>query len=170
MASMMATNRELNRRVQEAEAGVLREGLSRQLAAARREALTSRGSWGAVFQRMIHAFEEIKRIHREMLRASRNYEPDRWHSVSDLRGNGLPAPPGSVWATVRARGGEIASVRPADEIAALMDELLALRKRVGSRGRSAIAALSGSQAPSPRDGEGEPKAKATELKDTPHAD
>jgi len=86
------------------------------------------------FKRMGEAFKEIRLIYEEIRRA----RPDGcdgygYHSIMDSRVDGGPAPAGTVWANrYKSSHGGVVSVRPAEVIGPLIDELIAFRKFYGT--------------------------------------
>jgi hypothetical protein len=131
---LMDTNRELHRRTQQEEAPLLRELAKLAAKKAVRDAAHSREWAISSFSRMGDAFREIKLIYNEIRRA----RPDGcdeygYHSVMDSRCDGEPTPPGTVWANkFKSKRGGIVSVRPAEVIGPLIDELIAFRKFFGT--------------------------------------
>jgi hypothetical protein len=127
--SLLEANKQLHRRAQKEEGF-----LERQLGRARRHEGWSREWASSSFSRMLHAHDEIKLIYEEIRRARDDgCDSYGYHSVMDSRCDGGDTPPGTVWANkFKSKTGGIVSVRPAEVIGALIDELIAFRKFFGS--------------------------------------
>lgn len=126
--ALMETNRSLNRRAQQVESEAAQEKTAKELARAVRELSFYRGSWRQSFQRMGNAHREIERIYEHLRRAKPDDAGPGYHSVMDSRADGGQFDPGTVWANVFKHPNGIVSVRPAEIVGPLIDELLARRK------------------------------------------
>jgi hypothetical protein len=133
IGALMAANTALHRRVQQVESPHLSE-----LGKVRGKLEHYRGSSQHYSARFGHACQEIKRMYCELRRARPDGTGDcGYHSVMDMRSDGGETPPGTIWANkFKTKSGGIVSVRPAEIVAPLIDELIVFRKFFGSPPRS----------------------------------
>lgn len=124
ISSLIEANNRLHRRVQSAESGWVLE-----VSRARERANFFSAMSSSTFNRMLRAFEEVKRINDDCRRAvDDGCDEYGYHSVMDSRADGGPAEPGAIYANrFKSSKGGVVTRRPADVVKLIVDELIRLR-------------------------------------------